>query len=60
MSTHSASGEVFGTKVLYAAMIVASVVALLAAIANPNPSTTQVAKAPAEQTTVASNPSSAS
>lgn len=59
MFTHSASGEVYGTKVLYAAMIIASVVALLATISDPNASVPQIAKAPVEQT-VASNPSSAS
>lgn len=60
MFTHSASGEVYGTKVLYAAMIIGSVVALLATINDPNASVPQVAKAPVEQTNVASNPSSAS
>ena len=59
MFTHP-SGEVYGTKVLYAAMVIGSVVALLAAINNPNPQTPATAKAPVEQTTVASNPSSAS
>jgi hypothetical protein len=54
------SGEVYGTKVLYAAMVIGSVVLLLAMIANPNAGAPTIAKAPVEQTTVAANPSSAS
>ena len=60
MTTYSASGEVYGTKVLYAAMVIGSVVALLAAITDTSTSAPAVAKAPVEQTTVAANPSSAS